>query len=411
MYFGALPEFFFYGPNVTYQEDYVRASRINDFQALVGHKIVWAYFSQFWFKGLGFPREDVLTVWRNGQLPFIRFQPVSGYLYGPPPRQEFPEQHFSLQHVIDGQFDEQLRGWARAARDLEIPILMQFGLEINGAQGPWNARWNGAGQTDGYGDPGYPDGAERYRDAYRHLVALFRGEGATNVTWFFHFDSYRQYDWWNELKWYYPGDDTIDWIGLSNYGSTVRGEPIAVFAEKLDASGVYTDFARMSERPMAIIETGVVDDSAHRKPAWIRETFSVLRSGRYPRLHGVAWWNNGTGEFDVRVQSSPDSLAAFREAIADPFFGTKPQLTGNCRPGAPTRTVVKRIPGGLRLTWSGYPNATAYEVWRDGKRIAATGALRFDDRAAKKGERHKYVVRALNPLGPGPFSKPISGRR
>ncbi len=62
--------------------------------------------------------------------------------------------------------------------------------------------WNGAGQADGYGDSTCPDGAERFRDAYRHLVTLFREEGATNVTWFFHADAYRQGDWWNELSHY-----------------------------------------------------------------------------------------------------------------------------------------------------------------------------------------------------------------
>jgi len=411
MYFGAQANFFYYAPGVTDEEDYVQTETINDFQRLVGRKIVWAYFTQHWFKGLGFPLAKVLAVWHNGQIPFIRLQPHSANLYGPPPLQQFPEQTFSLQHIIDGQFDPQLRAWADAARDTNIPILVEFGTEINGDWGPWNARWNGAGQTDGYGDPTYPDGAERYRDAYRHLVTSFRQEGATNVTWFIHFDAYSQTDWWNKLKWYYPGDDYVDWLGISNYGSCC-GNPIQGFAEKLDASGVYTDLTAMSQRPMAVLETGVVENTNYPKPAWTSDTFSVLRSGRYPRIYGVAMWQTDPGgDFNVSVDTSPEALDAFKQSIADPFFGAKPRMSGNCLPPAPTSVSARRVRNGLLLTWRGYANAAHYELRRNGKAIATTQTARFTDRTAKRGHRYDYVIRGTNVLGQGPSTKPLTVKR
>jgi hypothetical protein len=81
---------------------------------------------------------------------------------------------YSLQNTIDGKFDAQLRAWADAARETNIPIVMEYGDEENADWGAWAGIWNGAGETTGYGDPNFPDGPERFRDAYRHMVKLFK---------------------------------------------------------------------------------------------------------------------------------------------------------------------------------------------------------------------------------------------
>lgn len=411
MYFGAFPDFYYYPPGgPVYEEDYVQASKVEAFQQLVHHKIVWANFSQHWFKGLDFPRDSILTLWRNGQIPFVRLYPDSGYEYGSfPPLEQLPEQRFSLQHIIDGQFDAQLRAWADATRELDIPILAQFGAEINGDHWPWSPSWNGAGQTDGYGDPNYPDGAERFRDAYRHIVTLFREEGATNVTWLFHVDAYRQNDWWNEFKWYYPGDDYIDWLGISNYGANLLGQPVYGFAEKLDGSGVYNELASLGHRPMATLETGVVENNLYPKTRWIRDTFAALKARRYPRLYGVAWWNAGTGVVDVRVNSTPAALAAFRKAISGSFFRARPRFSGNCRPTTPTNLVADRAHGVVHLTWRTSLGSTSYEVWRGTQRLGNA----VDGHYLDHHPNHRataYRVRGDNPAGVGPFSASVTVR-
>jgi hypothetical protein len=398
-YFGAFTDF---NTPREFSEDHVSVAKIDAFTRLAGRAPVWVYLAQHWHKGLQFPREKVLAIWRHGQLPYIVFQPDSGALYGPGKPQQYPEQTYSLQHILDGDFDPQLRAWADAARDLEIPILMEFGTEVNDDWGPWNGKWNGAGQTDGYGDPTYPDGPERFRDAYRHLVTLFREEGATNVTWFFHADSYGQSEDWNQLHWYYPGDDYVDWVGISDYGSLASNQPIQDFADKLVWSHVYDDLAALTQRPMGIVEMGVVDNATHGKAAWITSAFDTLKSGRFPRLRSAVWWQTNSPPNDTRIDSSPASLAAFRAAIADPFFGAKPRFTGNCLPAAPAGLAAR----GGRLSWQAVPNATSYEVWRSatlrGRRTLA-GTAAATSFAAGQGW---YAVRGVNPLGAGPFAAP-----
>jgi hypothetical protein len=408
-YFGAFPDF---NPPDTATEDDVQASKVNAFQRLAGRKIVWAYFSHYWFKGLDFPRAKVLTLWRNGQISYIPLLASSGVFYGGGTQQTYPEERFSLKNILAGEFDRELRAWADAARETNIPILVEFGTEVNDEWGPWNAIWNGAGETTGHGDAHYPDGAERFRDAYRHLVTLFREQGATNVTWFFHADSYPQYNWWNQLRWYYPGDEYVDWLGISNYGSLTPSGPITGFADKLDYSMVYDDLTRLSGRPAAVVEMGVVDDDMRAKPTWIRDAFGALRSERYPRIDAAVWWHMLSGGIDTRIDSSPESLAAFREALADPFFGARPRFGGRCAPDVPGAVSATRsIAGYVRVTWRAVPNAASYEIWRSGSRIATTRGTRYDDRGTRRGRVYAYTVRAVNPLGTSRSSARVLGSR
>jgi hypothetical protein len=60
-----------------------------------------------------------------------------------------------------------LKIWAQDAKRVGIPIMVKFGTEVNGNWFPWSSILNGGGKTNGYGDPNYPNGPERFRDAYR----------------------------------------------------------------------------------------------------------------------------------------------------------------------------------------------------------------------------------------------------
>ena len=168
--------------------------------------------------GLQFPRERVQTIWRHGSVPYIAFLPTSATSTGRDgggatrrggTRCSGSSTASSTASCVPGQT-------ARAGRTCRS--LLSFGAEINDDWGPWNGKWNGAGENDGYGDPTYPDGAERYRDAYRHLVDVFREEGATTSPSFSTSIPTRRSTAGTSCDWYYPGDVYVDWIGISVYG-------------------------------------------------------------------------------------------------------------------------------------------------------------------------------------------------
>lgn len=204
-------------------EDIVTETAISDFETLAQKQIVWAYFSQNWHNGLAFPSASVQIIDSHGCIPFIRHMPWHGEQYA-------AETVYSLSAIIAGQFDSDLQQWADGAISFGKPILVDFGIEVNGNWFPWNGEYNGAGETAGYGDPSRYDGPERFRDAYRHIREVIQNRGADNITWFFHAnnDSVPNEP-WNAIEEYYPGDDVVDWIGVSIYGAQMHTDEWTLF--------------------------------------------------------------------------------------------------------------------------------------------------------------------------------------
>jgi len=326
-------------PGLGGSEDQVTAAKITDFEKLVGRKVAWTYFSNNWYDGVKFPRKDVDAIYSTGSVPFIRLMARSrGARGGGDPV-------YTMDGIISGKFDDALRQWARDARDVERPLLAEFGTEVNGSWFPWNGQWHGGGKADGYGDPKVPDGPERFRDAYRHIIDICRAWGARNIVWFLHVDADRSPEEpWNTMAAYYPGDDYIDWIGISVYGSQRRGREWVTFVDKLDRA--YDEFAKISAtKPLAILEYGVVDDpKSGSKAEWMRQALDAVRNGRYPRIKAVSYWDEAWGEgdrrVDLRVNSSPEALEAYKKAVADPFFVSKLEFT--VVPGTPADSPSAR---------------------------------------------------------------------
>ena len=62
---------------------------------------------------------------------------------------------------------------------------------------------------------------------------------------------------WNEIKHYYPGDDYIDWFGVSVYGPQTKEDPYVSFSEIMDK--VYPELTKISNKPIAILEWGITE--------------------------------------------------------------------------------------------------------------------------------------------------------
>ncbi len=245
MYHSAFPDF-------GGTEDIVTTDNINQFIELAGKDIVWAYFSNNWINGIHFPSEAVATISSTGKIPFIRLMPRTSF------EEYVADTLYSMQKIINGDFDNELIQWAKDAAKTGIPLLAEFGTEINGSWFRWNGLYNGAGQTDTYGDPSIADGPERFQDAYRHIIDICRENGATNITWFFHIDADTEpLEAWNDFENYYPGDDYIDWIGVSVYGPQESDEEWRDFSDSLDK--VYQRMIKLTQKPVAILEFGITE--------------------------------------------------------------------------------------------------------------------------------------------------------
>jgi beta-mannanase len=239
-------------PDFGGDEDNVTTEAITNFINLSKKNIVWASFSDNWMNNTHFPIDAVNNISEQGIIPYIRFMPKTSF------EENKVDSVYTLQKIIDGNYDTDLNQWFIDAKNTAIPLLCEFGTEVNGSWFSWNGRYHGGRETTGYGDPNKADGPERFVDAFRHIINLSRINGANNITWFFHFDDNGEpNDDWNKFENYYPGDNYIDWIGVSAYGQINKKDEYGSLEDKLDA--IYNRMTALTNKPIAILETGMIE--------------------------------------------------------------------------------------------------------------------------------------------------------
>ena len=309
-----------YPGGVTGEESDLTIDDLRSYEAEAGKSVAWVYFSHNWYEGREFPIETATWIREAGSIPFVRIMLRSSA------EQSVEEPLFNLQAIIEGQFDSDLHNWCVSARAFATPLLAEYGTEVNGEWFPWNGAWNGAGKTADYGNSSEPDGPERFRDAYRHIIQACRDEGADNITWVFHINAndYHKEE-WNAFESYYPGDEWIDWIGISSYGAlTQQDEYWEEFRDGMDALYPRLD-ALTADKPIFIAEFGVTKNNPLGDQAeWARVALTDLTSFRWPRIIGFSWWNewwqnddNPAHNSNMRLQDNHALATIFREMVGD----------------------------------------------------------------------------------------------
>ncbi len=297
-------------PDLGDAEDDVTVRKIDDFATLAQKKPFWVYFSNNWYNGIAFPKEAVTTIDKNGSVPFIRLMPRS-MLY-----ETTSEPILTMKRIAKGDFDSFLKQWAKDAKSYAKPLMVEFGPEVNGDWEPWNGTYTG----------GAKNGPQQFIAAYRHIIQLFRTQGVENITWVYHITIPSSPDTsWNSYAAYYPGNDYIDWIGLSVYGALSTDDTWQSFTDKLDKA--YPQLLKaFPQKPFAVVETGVVENpDKGNKAIWLKRTFTALQNNRYPNIKAISLWHaqwqeaNGN-EANSRIDSSPEVLDTVRQAVASPFF-------------------------------------------------------------------------------------------
>lgn len=318
-YVGAFADF---GPSANE----VSVAAIDDYQHSIGKNLTWAYFANDWLDGeVAFPHQNVQACREAGVIPYIRMMPWSRMEGG-----SEPDPVFTMSRFLRGDFDDALYEWSKAAKNSGGPLMVEFGPEVNGKWFPWNGKWNGGATTTGYGDPHWPDGPERFRDVFRRIVTQFRSWGVDNVTWVFHIDSSPEPESnWNDMRYYYPGDNFVDWIGVSVFGAQLPSHEWSWFSDRL--SERYDEITALSPSlPLLIAEFGVIEGQPYgkRKAQWIEDAMSSLINGFFPRVRGAAYWHSKgwleTEQGWFRLDSSPQSLETFRTSIADSRWVVSP---------------------------------------------------------------------------------------
>ncbi|GEM_PF-6782244 len=219
-----------------------------------------------------FPDALVRQVWRHGAIPMITWEPWSS------PFPEFksdPDLHHDrrvFHAIIQGRFDWYVAAYARRLRRYDRPIFLRYAHEPDNPGYPWSFT---GGNTP-----------QEYVAGWRHVVELFRREGASNVKFV-----------WNpwhpeEVSRYFPGTSYVDWIGLTllNYGLAYHGGTWCSFQELYEP--FHRRFVRMGiEKPTMLAEFGTTSYGGSRA-RWLGKAMDQIATG-HPEIRSVVFFNTG----------------------------------------------------------------------------------------------------------------------
>lgn len=208
----------------------------------------------------------------------------------------------SLTDIAAGKYDAYFRKEADAVRGLGMTVMIRFAHEMNLLSSDWGP--NKAGNT-----------GSAYVDAWRHIVTIFREEGASNVKWVWA----PNVDYGGRpFNQFFPGDEWVDYVGLDGYNwGASSGESFASFS-KIFASS-YATITQLSSKPLIVTETAS-SESGGSKAAWIEETFLKTIPQTMPRISAVIWFSENK-ERDWPVNSSQSSLDAYRKVVSSTLWG------------------------------------------------------------------------------------------
>jgi hypothetical protein len=246
-----------------------------------------------WFRDFGQPlmySNEVANLRATGQTPMITWMPYQQ----------------KLSSIASGAYDAYLHESAKIAKSWGTPLQIRFAHEQNGDWFPW-----GAGSST----------SSEFVDAWRHVVSVFRADGATNVKWVWspNIQEGSKYP----IAPTFPGDEWIDYVGLDGYNwGNKWGEGYSAFDTVFGAS--YGIVTQLSSKPVLITETSA-SENAGDKSQWIKTGFMSLLPKLFPRVEAVVWFNK-VQEDDWRINSSQASLDAYRAVVNCSIYGG----TGSC---------------------------------------------------------------------------------
>ncbi|HZQ79763.1 MAG TPA: hypothetical protein VFE55_20715 [Acidimicrobiia bacterium] len=230
--------------------------------------------------------------------------------------------------VASGALDAQLGKIADAFKALGAPFFL---------------RWSWEG--DGNQNVGTSHDAQTYIKAWQHLHDLFVAHGVTNAIWVWCPVSLDFYPPAGQTSTdpnlapdhaingvgaqpYYPGDAYVDWMCADGYAwgpglaSATRQEP---FQELFQA---FYDWAAPHNKPMMVGETGAMENNPGDKANWftamyqsVKQHFPLIRAFLYFDVVGAT-----NANYDWRIDTTPEALAAFKAMANDPYFNVKATL-------------------------------------------------------------------------------------
>lgn len=182
--------------------------------------------------------------------------------------------------IIDGVCDDDIRSFARAAKEFSHPFLFRLNNEMNS---DWTSYCSSVMMCD----------PELYIELWHRYYEIFKEEGVDNAIWIFNpNDNTYPPCGYNDPKAYYPGNGYAQIFGVTGYNTGTyyaeSGEKWREFEELYDEAYELFD-EEFNDFPWIITEFASSSIGGD-KPQWIRNMFNVLH--KYPNIKMAFWFNS-----------------------------------------------------------------------------------------------------------------------
>ena len=211
----------------------------------------------------------------HGAVPFVQIDPTATSING----------------IANGTYDDYLRSYADSVRNFRHAVVIGFGHEMNASWYPWGYKRVPAATFVG---------------AWRHIVTLFRKEGAQNVTWLWTLQAAEPgtgpiTSWW-------PGAQYVSWVGIDGFYYRQSDTFASVFGKTI------TQVRTFTSKPVLLSEIAVGPAAGQFDK--IQDLFRGM--AKYKTL-GLVWFDKaqhrGIFHQDWRLADNPFAQISFRLGV------------------------------------------------------------------------------------------------
>jgi beta-mannanase len=196
--------------------------------------------------------------------------------------------------IINGDYDKVIKKYSKWAKSIKRPIYLRIGFEFDG---PHN-------QLE-------PD---EYVKAYKHIVDLMRKKGVKNVAFVWHsylFTPYKNYP----LASYYPGDDYVDWVGISLFGLLYEK------ADLLKNGDTIMEFAKLHKKPVMVAEasptSGIKANEISTWNSWFVNFFTICYQ---KNIKAICFINSNWEDYTFEGVDWKDARLSNNKLIYESWF-------------------------------------------------------------------------------------------
>jgi mannan endo-1,4-beta-mannosidase len=269
--------------------------------------------------------DAVKAAWKRNALPILTWEsrPIKAS------NGQSQEPDYTLPQIIGdqangvaGRYDAYLHQYAKDIVATGLPLGIRLDHEMNGIWYPWS-------ENDGKGVPINGNRVGDYVKMWQHVHDIFQQEGANDlVAWIWAPNIVNNLPATHKTSAYldglYPGDGYVDIVGLSGYLRPAY-KPDNNFTFDYTFGASLKELRRITTKPIMLAEVGASENGGH-KAAWLTSFFTALTKPENKDIIGFSWFNLAVttytegelGTNDWRIESRPDSLAAFTAGLAMP---------------------------------------------------------------------------------------------